>query len=159
MQSVFPLLGSVLMIFIIIAAPNLVHPLTPENHIAITLDKKIYSLGEEVMATVTNLSDNTITFATWECDLVLERWTGNTWERISWYHKHMLRNLGPHENVVVTLRGGLIDQLGEYRVGTWGVWTEFEVQGPGSAWIVPSLAVVTIIGIAVTYLIKKRTRG
>jgi hypothetical protein len=151
------------MVFTIIATSCLVYPSSENSlseNLAITLDKKIYQPGDEARITVTNLTDNTIRFYTWECELELERWNGATWENfVTWYQKQSSRDLGPHENVVVTL--GLSEMYfhsGEYRVGTRGVYAEFEVQ-ESRTWIVFLIAAIVIVGIAVAYLVIRRKRG
>ena len=103
----------------------------PEAYLIITLDKEIYSQVEIMNITIKNISNETIWFTDTAYNLFFERFNGVDWE----FHTSIvgclaMTPLEPGETAQLTWALDVPLQpfpLGRYRVGTHGVYAEFEV--------------------------------
>ena len=103
----------------------------PEECLSITIDKEVYYQGDIINITIENISNETIWFTDTAYNLCFERFNGVDWE----FHTSIVGCL-----VMTPLEPGETAQLmwaldtplqpfppGRYRVGTYGVYAEFEV--------------------------------
>ncbi len=98
----------------------------PEEILTITLDKKMYYQGELMTITIKNISNETVWFTDTACNLFFERFNGQDWE----FYDAMIGGL-----MMTPLEPGEIKQFawklsypaGHYRVGTKGVYAEFDI--------------------------------
>ena len=103
----------------------------PEECLSITLDKEIYHQGDVMTITIENISNETIWFTDTACNLFFERFNGEYWE----FYDAMVGGLAmtplePSETKRFIWKLGYAGRpypSGHYRVGTKGVYTEFEV--------------------------------
>jgi hypothetical protein len=108
-----------------------------EADLIITLNKEVYLQGETIDITIKNISNETIWFTDTAYNLFFERFSGVDWE----FHTPIVGCL-----VMTPLEPGETAQLtwmldvplqpfppGKYRVGTHGVYAEFEVREVGDA--------------------------
>lgn len=100
----------------------------PEERLTITLDKETYHQGEIMNLTIENISNETVWFTNTAYDLFFERFNGKDWE----FHTPIVGGaamtpLEPSETAQFTWKLSSDFSLGHYRVGTHGVYAEFEV--------------------------------
>ena len=106
--------------------------LPPEACLTITLDRKTYHQGDIISITIKNGSNETQCFGNAAYDLCFERFSRGCWE---FYDAipgaEVITCLKPGQTGQVTWKlGGHTDRpfpAGHYRVGTKGVYAEFEV--------------------------------
>lgn len=106
----------------------------PEAFLTITLDKEIYHQGDVMTITLENISNETTWFTDTACNLFFERFNGEYWE---FYDAIVggaaVTPLEPSETKQFTWKLGYPGRpypAGRYRVGTKGVYAEFEVKPP-----------------------------
>ena len=103
----------------------------PEKCLSVTLDKEIYHQGDIMTITIENVSNETIWFTDTAYNLCFERFNGVDWE----FHTAIvgclaMTPLEPGETAQLTWALDVPLQPfppGRYRVGTHGVYAEFEV--------------------------------
>ena len=103
----------------------------PEEILTVTLDKKVYYQGELMAITIKNISNETTWFTDTACNLFFERFNCEYWE----FYDAMvgclaMTPLEPSETKQFTWKLGYSGRpypAGHYRVGTKGVYAEFEV--------------------------------
>jgi hypothetical protein len=108
-----------------------------EADLIVTLNKEIYLRGETMNITIKNISNETVWFTDTACNLFFERFNGVDWE----FHTAiigglMMAPLEPGETADYTWKLGVPLQPfppGRYRVGTHGVYAQFEVREVGDA--------------------------
>lgn len=104
----------------------------PEECLSITIDKETYYQGDITTITIENVSNETQCFGNAAYDVYFERFNGEYWE---FYDAvpgaEVITYLEPGQTGQVTWElGGHTDcpfPAGRYRVGTHGVYAEFEV--------------------------------
>jgi hypothetical protein len=106
---------------------------SPEEPLTITLDKEAYHQGENITITITNNSNETISFSNSAYDLHFDIWNGDAWELYDAIPSNeVIVYLQKGEQVHITWKlGGHIErpfQAGHYRVGTKGIYTEFMIK-------------------------------
>lgn len=102
-----------------------------KSGLKITLDKETYFQGETMQITIKNILNETIWFTDTACNLYFERFNGACWE----FYDAMIGGaamtpLQPNQTRQFTWKlgyGGLPYPSGRYRVGTKGVYAEFEI--------------------------------
>jgi hypothetical protein len=104
----------------------------PEAYLTITLDKETYHRGDIMAITIDNVSNQTQSFGNAAYDVTFQRSTGKCWEFYdSIPGAEVITCLNPRQTGHVTWKlGGHTDRpfsAGHYRVGTKGVYAEFEV--------------------------------
>ncbi len=103
----------------------------PEECLSITIDKEIYYQGDIMTITIENISNETIWFTDTACNLFFERFNGEHWE----FYDPMVGGLAmtplePSETKQFAWKLGYPGRpypAGQYRVGTKGVYAEFQV--------------------------------
>jgi hypothetical protein len=102
-----------------------------EESLSITIDKEKYCQGDTMNITIENVSNGTVWFTDTACNLFFETFTGEHWE----FYDAMVGDLAmtplePNETKKFAWKLGYPGrqyQAGRYRVGTKGVYAEFEV--------------------------------
>ncbi|MDH5690907.1 MAG: hypothetical protein OEY81_05715 [Candidatus Bathyarchaeota archaeon] len=102
-----------------------------EESLSITIDKEKYCQGDTMTITIENISNETIWFTDTACNLFFERFNDQHWE----FYDAMVGGLAmtplePNETKKFTWKLGYPGRpypAGRYRVGTKGVYAEFEV--------------------------------
>lgn len=100
----------------------------PEELLSITLDKKIYNQGDNVNITIKNISDRTTWFGDTAYNLCFEKFNGVDWELHTQMAGGLARTpLEPGQTAHITWKLGAPFSPGHYRVGTYGVYVDFDV--------------------------------
>jgi hypothetical protein len=102
-----------------------------EESLSITIDKETYCQGETMTITIENISNETVWFTDTACNLFFGRFNGEHWE----FYDAMVGGvamtpLEPNETKKFIWKLGYPGcpyPAGRYRVGTKGVYAEFEV--------------------------------
>jgi len=108
----------------------------PEKFLIITLDKETYYQGDIMTITVENISNETVWFTGTAYNLFFERFNGTNWQ----FHTSIVEGaamtpLEPRETGQIKWKLDVPLQpfpAGHYRVGTKGVYAEFDVFVPKS---------------------------
>jgi len=105
----------------------------PEELLRVTLDRETYYQGDTIVITIKNISNETVWFTDTAYNLFFERFNNQDWE---FYDAIigglMMTSLKPGETAQVNWTLGY--PPGRYRVGTHGVYAEFEVVGAPNGW-------------------------